>query len=172
MQRLIGKAAPKAKMQMLFEGEIKTFDIKSYVGHRLILFFFPWDYCLSCPEELNEFINYAPFFKSKNTKIVVSVLRKKENIKNLFNSSSKACFSKNISVPILIDEKGDLAKAYQVVTPNKMITYRALFLIDEKGIVRQELINDLEIGRSAKEMLRVINCLDEFKKVWGEQKSY
>ena len=39
------------------------------------------------------------------------------------------------------------------------IAYRGLFLIDKQGIVRHQLINDLPLGRSVEEALRMVDAL-------------
>ena len=39
------------------------------------------------------------------------------------------------------------------------IAYRGLFILDKEGVIRHALINDLPIGRSVEEVLRVIDAL-------------
>ena len=56
-----------------------------------------------------------------------------------------------------LDDEGNLTAT------SEMIAYRAVFLIDRKGIVRHQLVNDLPIGRSVDETLRVVDALQFFE---------
>ena len=43
------------------------------------------------------------------------------------------------------------------------VALRGLFLIDKEGVVRHLLINDLPLGRSVEEVLRMIDALTHFE---------
>ena len=43
------------------------------------------------------------------------------------------------------------------------VAYRGLFLIDKNGIVRHQVVNDLPLGRSIDEALRMIDALQFFE---------
>ena len=45
--------------------------------------------------------------------------------------------------------------------------YRGLFLIDKEGVVRHQVVNDMPLGRSVEEALRVIDAL-QFTEEYGE----
>ena len=47
------------------------------------------------------------------------------------------------------------------------VAYRGLFLIDKKGVVRHSVINDLPLGRSVDEALRMVDALHHYEK-YGE----
>ncbi|EDL81711.1 rCG64140 [Rattus norvegicus] len=49
----------------------------------------------------------------------------------------------------------------------KVISFRGLFLIDDKGILRQMTINDLPVGRSVDEILRLVQAF-QFTDKHGE----
>ena len=53
---------------------------------------------------------------------------------------------------------------YGVLDEEAGIPFRGLFLIDKKGVVRHQLINDLPLGRSVDEVLRMIDALTFFEK--------
>ena len=40
-----------------------------------------------------------------------------------------------------------------------MIAYRGLFLIDKEGVVQHQLVNNLPLGRSVDEALRMVDAL-------------
>ena len=56
-----------------------------------------------------------------------------------------------------------IAEAYGVLVPGEGIAYRGLFLIDKHGMFRHQLINDLPLGRSVEEALRIVDALNYFE---------
>jgi peroxiredoxin (alkyl hydroperoxide reductase subunit C) len=46
-----------------------------------------------------------------------------------------------------------------VLTGDGAVAYRGLFLIDKKGIVRHQVVNDLPLGRNIHEALRMVDAL-------------
>lgn len=61
--------------------------------------------------------------------------------------------------PLLSDINKNIARDYGVLLENEGIALRGLFIIDPEGILRQITINDLPIGRSVDEALRLIEAL-------------
>ena len=55
------------------------------------------------------------------------------------------------------DEYGDL------MVEGELIAYRGLFLIDKEGIVQHQLVNNLPLGRSIKEAIRMVDALQHFE---------
>ena len=49
----------------------------------------------------------------------------------------------------------------ELVATGSMVAYRGLFLIDKNGVVRHALINDLPLGRSVEEAIRVVDALQQ-----------
>ena len=47
------------------------------------------------------------------------------------------------------------------------VAYRGLFLIDKNGVVRHQLVNDLPLGRSVDEAIRMVDALRHFEE-FGE----
>ena len=43
------------------------------------------------------------------------------------------------------------------------VAYRALFLIDKQGIIRHQLVNDLPLGRSVDESIRMVDALQYYE---------
>jgi peroxiredoxin (alkyl hydroperoxide reductase subunit C) len=55
------------------------------------------------------------------------------------------------------DENGKL------VVEGELVAYRGLFLIDKAGIVRHQIVNDMPLGRSIRECLRIVDALQHFE---------
>ena len=65
------------------------------------------------------------------------------------------------------DPKHTIAQDYGVLTADEGISFRGLFIIDDKGILRQITINDLPVGRSVDEILRLVQVF-QFTDKHGE----
>ncbi|CEG73845.1 Putative Peroxiredoxin [Rhizopus microsporus] len=63
-----------------------------------------------------------------------------------------------MNIPILADKTKEIAKMYGIYIEEQGITLRGLFIIDPRGIVRQITINDLPVGRSVDETLRLLEA--------------
>jgi peroxiredoxin (alkyl hydroperoxide reductase subunit C) len=72
----------------------------------------------------------------------------------------------NIQFPLIADLDKSISEAYDVLLPDG-ISLRGIFLIDKEGIVRHQLVNDLPLGRSVEEAIRVLDAL-QFTEKYGE----
>jgi peroxiredoxin (alkyl hydroperoxide reductase subunit C) len=72
-----------------------------------------------------------------------------------------------IDIPLLSDKNHQLSKDYGVLIEEEGIALRGLFIIDPNGVVRQITINDLPVGRSVDETLRLIDAF-QFTDKYGE----
>lgn len=71
-----------------------------------------------------------------------------------------------MKIPLLADLNKNISRDYGVLLDSG-IALRGLFLIDPKSIVRHITINDLPVGRSVDETLRVIQAF-QFVEKHGE----
>jgi peroxiredoxin (alkyl hydroperoxide reductase subunit C) len=71
-----------------------------------------------------------------------------------------------IEYPLIADLDKSIGRAYDVLLPAG-IALRGLFLIDQKGVVRHQVVNDLPLGRSVDEVLRMVKAL-QFVESHGE----
>ena len=70
-----------------------------------------------------------------------------------------------LATTVLLDSGETLHTArYSEVAEDVRTAYRGLFLIDQKGIVRHQLVNDLPLGRNVDEALRMVDALQFFEK--------
>jgi alkyl hydroperoxide reductase subunit AhpC len=66
-----------------------------------------------------------------------------------------------LSIPLLSDLDKSISQKFGVLLENG-ISLRASFIMDPIGVVRQATINDLPIGRSVDEILRLIQAIQYF----------
>lgn len=65
--------------------------------------------------------------------------------------------------PLLADITKSISTDYDVLIKDQGIALRGLFIIDPKGVVRQKTVNDLPVGRSVDETLRLIQAIQHFE---------
>ena len=63
---------------------------------------------------------------------------------------------------MVADTTKSISRDYGVLL-NDAVALRGLFLIDRQGVVRHELVNDLPLGRSVDEALRILDALQFFE---------
>ena len=145
-------------------GQIKLSSLK---GKFVILFFYPLDFTCVCPSEILAFNKRLPDFKEKNCEVIgVSVDSKFTHLawKNTLVENGGIG---NIQYPLVADLNKNIAREYGILF-NEAVALRGLFLIDPRGIIRHAVINDLPLGRSVKEALRMVDAL-QFVELHGDQ---
>uniref|UniRef100_A0A8W8JX82 thioredoxin-dependent peroxiredoxin n=1 Tax=Magallana gigas TaxID=29159 RepID=A0A8W8JX82_MAGGI len=73
----------------------------------------------------------------------------------------------NMKIPLLADKTMEISRAYGVLKEDDGISFRGLFIIDDKGNLRQITMNDLPVGRSVDETLRLVQAF-QFTDKHGE----
>ncbi|XP_005946241.1 peroxiredoxin-like [Haplochromis burtoni] len=73
----------------------------------------------------------------------------------------------NMKIPLVSDLSKSISKEYGVLKEDEGISFRGLFVIDDKGVLRQITINDLPVGRSVDETLRLVQAFKHTDK-YGE----
>lgn len=73
----------------------------------------------------------------------------------------------SLSIPLLADKSHSIARSYGVLDEESGIPFRGLFIIDGNQKLRQVTINDLPVGRSVDETLRLVQAF-QYTDVHGE----
>ncbi len=144
----------------------EDFSLSSYRGKYVCLFFYPLDFTFVCPSEILAFDKKLDEFKKRNCEIIaVSVDSQFTHFAWKQTPVEKGGIG-NVQFPLVADLSKEIAKSYGVLL-DAGIALRGLFIIDRDGIVRHELINDLPLGRSVDEALRILDAL-QFHEEHGE----
>lgn len=72
-----------------------------------------------------------------------------------------------LNYPLLSDKSMSIARSYGVLDEDTGIPFRGLFIIDRSQNLRQIIVNDLPIGRSVDEALRLVQAM-QFHELNGE----
>lgn len=139
------------------QGEIKLSD---YKGKWVVLFSHPADFTPVCTTEFLAFARKSDEFVKRNTQIIgLSIDSIYSHIAWVRNIEEN--FNQKIPFPLIADLKGDVARAYGMLHPEASDTsaVRAVFVIDDKGIIRAMVYYPLSNGRSIDEILRILEAL-------------
>ncbi|HEX2580256.1 MAG TPA: peroxiredoxin [Rhabdochlamydiaceae bacterium] len=162
---LIGKPAPSFKTKAVVNGKIVTdFSLSCFLGKYVVFFFYPLDFTFVCPTELHAFQQQLENFGKKNAQVVGCSVDSANCHLAWLNTPKNKGGIEGVSYPLVSDLTKSIAQNYQVLKEDEGIAYRGLFLIDKEGIVRHQLVNDLPLGRSVEEALRILDALIHFEK--------
>jgi peroxiredoxin 2/4 len=157
---LVGKPAPTFKTKAVIGNKIvENFSLTDMRGKYVIFFFYPLDFTFVCPTELHAFQERLEEFQHRNAEVI--------------GCSVDSCYShyawlqipkdkggiQGVTYPIVADLNKSIASNYDVLNHQEGIAYRGLFLINREGIVHHQIVNDLPLGRSVDEALRMLDAL-------------
>lgn len=164
MAVLVGKSAPDFTAKAVREDRIiEEFKFSDLKGKYIVLFFYPLDFTFVCPTELHAFNEALDEFKARNVELVaVSVDSHYSHFAWLNTPRSKGGIQ-GVKYPIVSDLTKSISAGYDVLVEGAGIAYRGLFLIDKNFVVRHQVVNDLPLGRSVHETLRMIDALQYYE---------
>jgi alkyl hydroperoxide reductase subunit AhpC len=161
---LVQKSAPNFQAQAVMpDGSFQQVELVGYQGKYVLLFFYPLDFTFVCPTEIIAFSDRVKDFAARNVQVLgVSV---DSHFSHLAwrNTPRSAGGIGAIEYPLVSDMNKKIAEAYDVLLDGG-VALRGLFLIDKQGIVRHQVVNDLPLGRSVDEALRMVEALQYFEK--------
>ncbi|MDN5212493.1 peroxiredoxin [Fulvivirgaceae bacterium BMA12] len=172
---LVGKKAPLFKAPAVVNGNqiVEDFSLEQYIGKKEVIFFFyPKDFTFVCPTEIIAFQSKLEEFEKRDVAVVgISTDTEETHLAWLTTPRTKGGIE-GVTYPLVADTTKTIATNYGVLAGDweyndedlltfqgAAIAFRGTFLIDKKGVVRHETINDLPLGRNIDEMIRLIDSL-------------
>jgi len=180
---LVGRKAPLFKADAVINGGefVENFSLEQYIGKKHVIFFFyPLDFTFVCPTEIIAFQEKIEEFEKRNVAVVGCSIDSKFSHWAWLNTEQKNGGIKGVKFPLVSDLSKTISQNYDVLAGDfdfneegesvfngAPVAYRGLFLIDKQGIVRHQLVNDLPLGRSVDEAIRMVDALQYFEE-YGE----
>jgi peroxiredoxin (alkyl hydroperoxide reductase subunit C) len=165
MSVLVGKKAPDfTAAAVMPNNEInESFNLHTYLKGRIgVLFFYPLDFTFVCPSEIIAFGNRLKEFKDRNVEVIgVSVDSKYTHLAWKNTDVNKGGIG-DIQFPLVADLTKSIARDYDVLI-GEAVALRGTFLIDQEGVVRHQVVNDLPLGRNIDEAIRMVDALKFFQ---------
>ncbi|MGF6329008.1 peroxiredoxin (alkyl hydroperoxide reductase subunit C) [Pseudomonas sp. BS3782 TE3695] len=169
MSVLVGKQAPDFTVPaVLGNGEIvDSFTLSSAIkGKYGLVFFYPLDFTFVCPSELIALDNRMADFAERNVEVVAVSIDSHFTHNAWRNTPVNNGGIGQVRYTMAADIKQEIMKAYDVQSADG-VAFRGAFLIDDKGVVRSQIINDLPLGRNMEELIRLVDAL-QFHEAHGE----
>lgn len=182
---LVTKPAPDFKATAVMpDDSFKEVSMSDYKGKKVVLFFYPMDFTFVCPTEIIAFDHRLAEFEKRGVQVIGCSIDSKHTHWAWRNTEVNNGGIGKVKYPIIADIDKLVSRKYDVLigsqpayveteegeeetTIGGSIALRASFLIDEEGIVRHAVVNDLPLGRNIDEMLRTIDALT-FNQKHGE----
>ena len=179
MSVLVGKKAPLFEADAVVNGGefVEKFSLGQYIGKKHVVFFFyPLDFTFVCPTELLAFQEKIEEFEERNVAVVGCSIDSKFSHWAWLNTEVNKGGIKGVKYPLVADLSKTISENYDVLAgeyeynedgemdfEGDPVAYRGLFLIDKQGVVRHQVVNDLPLGRSIEEAIRIVDALQYFE---------
>lgn len=179
MAVLVGKKAPKFSAAAVVNGGeiVEGFSLDQYLGKKHVIFFFyPADFTFVCPTEIIAFQDAIKAFDERSVAVVGCSTDTEFSHWKWLQTPLKEGGIQGVKFPIVADVSKTIAENYDVLAgeydvneeghttfKGTPLAYRGLFLIDKEGVVRHQVVNDLPLGRSVNEAIRMVDALQFFE---------
>jgi peroxiredoxin (alkyl hydroperoxide reductase subunit C) len=170
MSVLVGRPAPDfTAAAVMADGSIKeNFRLSDFQGRKYVaLFFWPLDFTFVCPSEIIAHHNRLKQFEERNVQLIGVSIDSAFTHYAWRNTPIDKGGIGAVGFPMVADVKREIMRAYGVEHPSEGVALRASFLIDKRGIVQHQVVNNLPLGREVDEMLRLVDAL-QFTEQHGE----
>jgi peroxiredoxin (alkyl hydroperoxide reductase subunit C) len=117
-----------------------------------------------CPTEIIAFSDKIDEFRKINTEVVGVSTDSHFSHLAWINLNRKSGGLGGLNYPLLSDFNKTISRDYDVLVENDGLALRGLFIIDPSGVLRQITVNDLPVGRSVDETLRLVKAFQFVEK--------
>ncbi len=179
MAVLTGKKAPLFDAPAVLNGGeiVESFSLEQYLGKKYVVFFFyPADFTFVCPTELLAFQNKMNEFEKRNVAVVACSTDSQFSHWKWLNTPTNEGGIQGVKYPLVVDQNKTISENFDVLAGEydyedngnikfngSPMAYRGLFLIDKEGIVQHQVVNNMPLGRSVDETLRMVDALQFFE---------
>jgi len=179
MAVLTGKNAPLFSAPAVVNGGemVDSFSLEQYLGQKYVVFFFyPADFTFVCPTEILAFQKKMAEFEKRNVAVVGCSTDSQFSHWKWLTTPVNEGGIEGVKYPLVADQAKTIAENYDVLAGEYAYdetgelhfdgvpqAFRGLFLIDKEGIVQHQVVNNMPLGRSIDETLRMIDALQFFE---------
>ena len=137
----------------------RPISLADYAGRWLVLFWYPSDFTHVCPTEITALSDRCEEFLELECDILGASTDSEECHQAWALVPREANGIAGVRFPLLSDRTHRIAREYGVLVEEMGLTLRGLFVIDPEGTVQHATINNLNVGRSVSETLRVLSAV-------------
>ncbi len=151
----VGEPAPPFTLDAVVDKEFKKVSSSDYRGKWVVLFFYPADFTFVCPTEITGFNKAIDRFTELNAQLLGASVDSKYSHLAWIKRGDLG----DLKFPLLADSKKEATDRYGILDEKEGVALRGLFIIDPNGILQYQVVNNLSVGRSVEETLRVLEAL-------------
>jgi peroxiredoxin (alkyl hydroperoxide reductase subunit C) len=166
MSQIVGRKAPEFRLDAVHDGQFKTLSLDDFKGKWLVVFFYPLDFTFVCPTEILAFSDRLKEFQEIGAEVVGVSIDSKYTHLAWMEKPRDAGGIQGLKYPLLSDINKQMALDYGVLT-DEGVALRGLFIIDPDQVVQNQTVNNLGVGRSVDETLRLVQAF-QFVREHGE----
>lgn len=149
------------KISVVSREKGKEFKNVTHEDHKkneqwMVMFWWPKDFTFVCPTEIAEFNEHYEDFRDRDT-FLVGASTDSEFVHLAWRNDHEDL--KDLRFPMLADTSKSLAEELGILEQTEKVALRATFIVDPHGIIRWVSVNDLNVGRNVKEVIRVLDAL-------------
>jgi peroxiredoxin (alkyl hydroperoxide reductase subunit C) len=177
---IVGRKFPNLEVDAMNEMgdtfKLNVFEEAKKKGKKVLLFWYPKDFTFVCPTELHAFQERLAEFEERDVAVVACSTDTEESHWGWLQMSKENGGIKGLTYPIVADVDKTISDAFGVLAGEygyneegrlaangPMVAYRGLFLIDKEGTVQHQVVNNMPLGRSVDEALRMVDALQFFE---------
>lgn len=164
MSVLVNQPAPDFEATAVIDGQFQTVKLSDYRDNKYVmLMFYPLDFTFVCPTELHAFQERYEEIKSRGCEVLGISIDSEFSHFAWLNTPRNRGGIEGVTYPLVSDVTKNISRSYDVLLPEAGVALRGLFLIDKDGIVQHQVVNNLPLGRSVDEAIRVLDALQFFE---------
>lgn len=153
----VGDHFPKFKTQACYgnkQENLKAVDNETFKGKWAVYFFYPKDFTFVCPTEIAEFGKQYKQFKDRDAEVIGGSTDNEFSHMAWRNAHNDL---KELPYPLIAAQK--LSQDLGIIDPAEGVALRATFIVDPNGVIQFASANNLNVGRSVPEVLRVLDAI-------------
>ncbi|MBD2717563.1 peroxiredoxin [Synechococcus sp. FACHB-909] len=166
--RLVGLEAPDFRATAVVDQEFREVSLRDYRGRDVVLFFYPLNFTFVCPTEITAFSDRHGEFARLGAAILAVSIDSPYSHLAWVQTERKSGGLGDVAYPLVSDLNKEIARAYHVLDEEAGTALRGLFLIDPDGVIRHSTVNDVAVGRSVDETLRVLQAFQHVRNQPGQ----
>ena len=169
---IVTRPAPAFTAEAWNVSKIEKISLDQYKGKYVVLFWYPLDFTFVCPTEITQFSDKSDEFAKNNCQVIAASTDSHFSHREWASKERKKGGLGTMKIPMLADQSHQIARDYGCLVPqddgsSAGISFRATYIIDDKGILRHSQIQDLPVGRNADEILRLVQAF-QYTDEYGE----
>ncbi len=155
--------APLFTAPAVVNRQFKDVSLADFKGKNVVVFFYPLDFTFVCPTEILAFSDRIEEFRKRGTEVIGISTDSVHSHLAWINTKRADGGLEVLNYPLVADFTKQIARDYGVLLENEGVAFRGLFLIDKNGVIQHMVVNNMPLGRSVDETLRMIDALTHFE---------